>query len=136
MCSWIAILLLTLCCLLALAASASAEGLWVLAEIGKQGTVTPISEHATLTDCLREQKSREETQRAYLRAANESSPQDQLPLPVLAASFRCLPDTVAPRGPKGKRPRWRPTKWPGPGLIATADQSEQSDDGRMISTGP
>jgi hypothetical protein len=89
-------------CLLALATSALAEGVWVLAEIGKQGTATPVSDHATLTDCLREQKSREETQRAYLRAANESSPHDQLPLPVLAAAFRCLPDTVAPRGPKGK----------------------------------
>jgi hypothetical protein len=92
----------TLCCLVAFAASASAEGAWVLAEIGKQGAAAPVSGHATLTECLREQKSREETQRAYLRAANESSPQDELPLPALAASYRCLSDTADPRGPKGR----------------------------------
>ena len=95
-------ILLALLCLLALTTSASADGPWVLAAIGNQGAATRVSEHTTLTECLREQKSREETQRAYLRAANESSPQDQLPLPVLAVSYRCLPDTVGPRGPKGK----------------------------------
>ena len=94
--------LLAILGLLALATSASAECAWVLAVIGNQGAATPVSEHTTLTECLREQKSREETQRAYLRAANESSPQDQLPLPVLAVSYRCLPDTVDPHGPKGK----------------------------------
>jgi hypothetical protein len=99
---WRSRILLALLCLLALTTSASAEGPWVLAEIGKQGAPTPVSGHATLTECLREQKSREETQRAYLRAANEASPQDQLPVPVLAASYRCLPDTVDPREPKGK----------------------------------
>jgi len=96
------ILLATLSCLLTLTASASAEGPWVLAAIGNQGAATRVSEPTTLTECLREQKSREETQRAYLRAANASSPQDQLPLPVLAISYRCLPDTIDPRGPKGK----------------------------------
>jgi hypothetical protein len=88
--------------LLALVASASAEGPWLLAEIGKQGALTPVSGHASLTECLREQNAREETQRAYLRAANEASPQDQLPLPVLATSYRCLPDTGDLHGPKGK----------------------------------
>jgi hypothetical protein len=90
------ILLVTLSCLLTLTTSASAEGPWVLAAIGNQGAATRVSEHTTLTECLREQKSREETQRAYLRAANEASPHDQLPVPVLAASYRCLPDTGGP----------------------------------------
>jgi hypothetical protein len=92
----------TLCYLLTFAASAFAEDAWVLAEIGKEGAATPVSGHVTLTECLREQKSWEERQRAYLRAANEASPQDQLPLPALVASYRCLPDTIDPRGPKGK----------------------------------
>ena len=87
--------------LLALATCAAAEGAWVLAELGKQGVVSPVSGPATLTECLREQKSREETQRAYLRAANESSPQDQLPLPAQAVSYRCVPDTGDLRGKKG-----------------------------------
>ena len=77
--------------LLALAPSAAADGAWVLVETGKQGATTPVSNHATLTECLGELKTREETQRAYFRAANESSPQDQLPLPGPAASLRCLP---------------------------------------------
>jgi hypothetical protein len=53
--------------LLALVATASAEGPWLLAEIGKPGAPTPIDGHATLTECLREQKSREETQTQALR---------------------------------------------------------------------
>jgi hypothetical protein len=80
--------------LLALAlapAAALGEGAWVLTEIGKNGAATAMSAHATLAECLDEQKSREAAQQAYLRAANESSPRDQLPLPALTTSFRCLP---------------------------------------------
>ncbi|MFI5375866.1 MAG: hypothetical protein ACHQ8D_14650 [Candidatus Rokuibacteriota bacterium] len=94
--------LLPLPCLLALVTPTSAGGSWMLAEIGKQGALVPVSGHATLTECLSEQRSREEIQRAYLRAAGEASPQDQLPVPVVAASYRCLPDTAEPRGPGGK----------------------------------
>lgn len=92
-------------CLLALVTPASADDSWMLAEVGKQGAATPVSRHATLAECLAELKSREEVQRAYLRAAGESSPQDQLPAPVLAASYRCLPDTAEPATPRGKRLR-------------------------------
>lgn len=95
---WARVLLPALCAL-PFVTSASADGSWMLAEIGKQGAATPVSRHATLTECLSEQRSREETQRAYLRAAGEASPQDQLPVPTLAASYRCLPDTAGPRGP-------------------------------------
>jgi hypothetical protein len=91
--------LLSPLCALAFVTSASADGSWMLVEIGKQGAATPVSRHATLTDCLSERKSREETQRAYLRAAGEASPQDQLPVPTLAAAYRCLPDTTGPRRP-------------------------------------
>jgi hypothetical protein len=70
----------------------------MLTEIGKQGAASPVSRYATLAECLTELKSREEVQRAYLRAAGEASPQDQLPVPALATSYRCLPDTAGPRG--------------------------------------
>jgi hypothetical protein len=75
---------------LAMVPSAFGEGAWVLAEIGKDGGTMPLSAHTTLAECLEEQKSREAIQRAYLRAANESSPRDGLPLPTLTVSFRCL----------------------------------------------
>ena len=91
--------LLSPLCALAFITSASAGGSWMLVEVGKQGAATPVSRHATLTDCLTEQKSREETQRAYLRAASEASPRDQLPVPPLAAAYRCLPDPTGPREP-------------------------------------
>ena len=68
--------------------TALGEGAWVLTEIAKSGTATTVSAHATLAACLDEQKSREAAQRAYLRAANESSPRDRLPLPALTVSFR------------------------------------------------
>ena len=57
--------------------------------------------HATLSDCLHELKSREEEQRAYLRAAGEARPEDRLPLPGPADSYRCLPEAGA-SGPKGR----------------------------------
>ena len=63
----------------------------VLTEIAKSGAATAVSAHATLAACLDEQKSREADQLAYLRAASESSPRDQLPLPALTVSFRCVP---------------------------------------------
>ncbi len=63
----------------AVAASASTEGAWVLAVIGKEGAATPGSGHATLSECLRELKSLEETQRAYLRAVNERAHKTNYP---------------------------------------------------------
>ncbi len=90
--------------LLALAASAHAAGAWVLwgGAPGKKAAGVRVSAHRALTECLEERKSWEEKQRAYLRAANESRPQDQLPSPVPADSYRCLPDTADPRGQKGQ----------------------------------
>ena len=71
-------------------AAALGEGVWVLTEIARSGAATTVSAHATLAACLDEQKSREAAQLAYLRAANESSPRDRLPLPALTVSFRCV----------------------------------------------
>jgi hypothetical protein len=71
-------------------AAALGEGAWVLTEIARHGALTTVSTHPTLAACLDEQKSREAAQLAYLRAANESSPRDHLPLPALTVSFRCV----------------------------------------------
>jgi len=89
-------------CLLALVTPASADDSWMLTEIGKQGAATPVSRHATLAECQTELKAREDVQRAYLRAAGEAGPQDQLPVPVLAASYRCLPEAAEPGAPRRK----------------------------------
>ena len=88
---------------LILAASAGAEGAWVLwkGRPGQEAAPTRVSQYATLADCLDELKSREEEQRAYLRAAGEARPEDRLPPPGPAESYRCLPDSDGPRGSKG-----------------------------------
>jgi len=87
---WLAVRFLLVLALVP-AAPALGEGAWVLTEIAKSGAATAVSVHATLAACLDEQKSRDADQLAYLRAANESSPRDQLPLPALTVSFRCVP---------------------------------------------
>jgi hypothetical protein len=91
------------CCVLTLVVSAGAEGAWALwkGRPGKEAAGTRVTVHATLVDCLSEQKSREEEQRAYLRAAGEARPEDRLPPPGPADSYRCLPDSDGARGPKG-----------------------------------
>jgi hypothetical protein len=93
---------LALCCVIALAASAGADGGWILwgGRPGKESAGNRVSEHATLPDCLLELKSREDEQRAYLRAAGEARPEDRLPPPGPADSYRCLPDAGESRGPK------------------------------------
>ena len=95
---------IVLLCLLAFAGAAHADGGWVLwgGAPGKETSGTRVSVHRALAECLEERRAWEAKQRAYLRAANESRPQDQLPSPVPAESYRCLPDTGDPQGPKGK----------------------------------
>jgi hypothetical protein len=88
--------------LLALAAPAHADNAWVLwgGAPGKEAAGARISAHRALGECLEERRSWQEKQRAYLRAANESRPQDQLPSPVRTDSYRCLPDTTDPSEPR------------------------------------
>ena len=88
--------------LLTPASSAAASEAWVLTEVGRSGTATAVSAPTTLAECLREQTSREEVERAYLRAANESDPRDQLPLPARTVSYRCLPDARDRGGAKSR----------------------------------
>jgi hypothetical protein len=90
------------CCVLALATPVDADGAWVLwgRPAGKEAAGTRLSVHSTLSDCLHEQKSREEEQRAYLRAAGEARPEDRLTPPAPADSYRCLLETGDPPGSK------------------------------------
>jgi hypothetical protein len=95
-------ILLALLCLLALATSASAECAWVI-RVGPQpkplGT-TPISAYASKDEC--EQAGRREVQAAVAHGNWSSSDGLGVRIADVIAEYRCLPDTVDPRGAKGK----------------------------------
>jgi hypothetical protein len=85
--------------------AAWAECAWVLwgAELG--GQPIAVAGYKSIADCQREKKVWEARDDSRLPAALDAPRQGIENPPATVASlgsFRCLPDTIDPRGPKGK----------------------------------
>jgi hypothetical protein len=88
---------------LAFASVAQAECSWVLwgTTVGAEATATAVSGHTTIADCQREQKKWEARIADQRKVELEAMKRGEIASSSLPTYFRCLPDTVDPRAPKG-----------------------------------
>jgi hypothetical protein len=97
-------ILLALLCLPALATSASAEGTWTLWMMGASSPWDPVRNFPTREQCMEAlHQQAQAVEKLGLKVTED------LPGGSFAATYadqdirgQCLPDTVEPRGPKGK----------------------------------